>query len=212
MPTVGFLHTSPVHVPTFRRLVAELIPGAPIVSVENEAVLDLARERGPGNDDVRREVADLVGHLVDAGATTIVCTCSTIGDVAEDVGAELGLDVVRVDRPMAERAMQVGGRVVVVAAVESTLGPTRELLESVADAHGSDVVIDVRLVDGAWERFEAGDDEGYVAAIADALPELATEADVIVLAQASMAPAAALVEVGVPVLSSPRLAVEALAR
>jgi hypothetical protein len=113
---------------------------------------------------------------------------------------------------MAERAVEIGGRIVVVAAVESTLGPTRDLLESVAAARGSDVPIEVRLIDGAWERFEAGDREGYVAAIAGALPGLAADAGVIVLAQASMAPAAEMVDVGVPVLSSPRLAVEALAR
>ncbi|MFE2581891.1 arylsulfatase, partial [Streptomyces sp. NPDC059378] len=61
------------------------------------------------------------------------------------------------------------------------------------------------LVDGAWERFEAGDTDGYVrlvAAAADAVADV--DADAIVLAQASMAAAGDLVTTRVPLLSSPR--------
>ncbi|MBL3670028.1 hypothetical protein JL475_29410 [Streptomyces sp. M2CJ-2] len=56
------------------------------------------------------------------------------------------------------------------------------------------------LVEGAWARFEAGDTAVYVRRVADAV----TDADVIVLAQASMAPAERLTATAVPVLSSPR--------
>ncbi|WP_345585639.1 hypothetical protein [Streptomyces prasinosporus] len=59
------------------------------------------------------------------------------------------------------------------------------------------------LVEGARARFEAGDPEGYVRRVADAADGV-TGADVIVLAQASMAPAGRLGTAGVPVLSSPR--------
>ncbi len=98
----------------------------------------------------------------------------------------------------------------VAAALESTLSPTLELLEAVAADRQADIVIEVTVIDGAWERFEADDREGYVAAIAEALPAIADRCDAIVLAQASMSGAADRITVGVPVLSSPRLAVAAL--
>jgi hypothetical protein len=65
--------------------------------------------------------------------------------------------------------------------------------------------VDVRtlLVDGAWERFEAGDRDGCLNAVAAAVDGV-PDTDVIVLAQASMADAADRTKTAVPVLSSPR--------
>jgi len=60
--------------------------------------------------------------------------------------------------------------------------------------------------------FEAGDQVGYVECIARTARAAATTADVVILAQASMAPAEALLtDLPTPVFSSPRPAVEYLA-
>lgn len=84
--------------------------------------------------------------------------------------------------------------------MESTLAPTGELLAEEAGERPVSIV--THLVAGAWDRFEAGDTDGYLARIAEAADRVAG-ADVIVLAQASMAGAADLVTGPVPVLSSP---------
>ncbi len=212
MTTIGFLHTSPVHVPTFRALVDELLPGAEVIEVVDEVLLAQARQLGTRDVRVIGGVADRIAQLVATDA--VVCTCSTIGGIAELVGHESDTNVVRVDRAMVERAVELAvagaGRITVVAAVESTLEPTRALLDEVMLATGASAAVELAVVDGAWERFEAGDHEGYLDVVAAALPRLAAGADVVVLAQASMAPAVGRVEVTVPVLSSPRLAIEAL--
>ena len=55
-------------------------------------------------------------------------------------------------------------------------------------------------------RLEEGDDKGYFSEIASKLNERASEGDVIVLAQASMAGAAKLCrEISIPILSSPEI-------
>lgn len=59
------------------------------------------------------------------------------------------------------------------------------------------------LVEGAWERFEAGERDGYLDLVAEAADAVA-DADVIVLAQASMADAVTRTVTRIPVLSSPR--------
>ncbi len=214
MTTVGFLHTSPVHVPTFRALVDELLPGAEVIEVVDEFLLDQARRLGTRDVIVIGGVADRIAQLVATDA--VVCTCSTIGGIAELVGHESDTKVVRVDRAMAERAVELAvagaGRIAVVAAVDSTLEPTRALLDEVMLATGARADVTLQLVPGAWERFEAGDEEGYLDAVASALPAVAADVDVVGLAQASMAPSVGRVvpELDVPVLSSPRLAIEAL--
>ena len=210
MATIGFLHTSPVHVPTFEALVAELAPETASVAIVDVALLDRALSSGVDDPKLLDRLRLALAELERQGAETIVCTCSTIGGVAEAVGRQRRLTVVRVDRPMAQRAVELGGRIVVVAALESTLDPTRALLESVAVEADIELDLEVHLVADAWARFEAGDHDGYLTVIADELVVVAERCDVIVLAQASMAVAADRVEVGVAVLSSPWLAVSSL--
>ena len=65
------------------------------------------------------------------------------------------------------------------------------------------------LIDGAFELLESGDREGHNRLVSAALRKLASDVDVVVCAQGSMA--AVLPELGdlaVPVLTSPRLGVQ----
>lgn len=207
MATVGFLHTAQVHVPTFDRLLDELAPGVTAVHAVAPDLLAHARDHGV-DADVEEGVAAGIADLVGRGAELVVCTCSTLGGDAERLGA--AVPVVRVDRAMAEAAVGIAlagrSRVGVVAAVASTLQPTRALLESVGR-----VEIVESLCADAWALFENGDEAGYLAAVADAARLLAPDVDVVVLAQASMAGAEPLLTgLPVPVLSSPRPAVAAL--
>ncbi|WP_157551146.1 aspartate/glutamate racemase family protein [Nocardioides jensenii] len=201
---IGFLHTSPVHVETFDRLTRQASADTETTHLVDESLLERARRDGV--DSVAADVSARVHQLRDAGARVIVCTCSTIGDLAERFSDDV--PVTRVDRPMARTAVACGPRVGVIAAVESTLEPTRSLLEEEASAAGTSPSIELALVDGAWSAFEAGNTETYLRLIVDAARELAHRTDVIVLAQASMAAAEpGLADLAVPVLSSPAAAV-----
>lgn len=189
------LHTSPVHVPVFDALRDRNHPGAVLRHLVVPELLDRARAEGP------RAVAPAVLEaLAGAGPGPVLVTCSTIGATAEALAPVLGAPVLRVDRPMAAAAVRAGARIAVLATVESTFAPTAELLAE--EAGEAPLAIRTCLVDGAWERFEAGDTAGYLARVA-AAADAVTDADVIVLAQASMAGAADLVTTRIPVLSSP---------
>ncbi|MFF4699420.1 aspartate/glutamate racemase family protein [Streptomyces chattanoogensis] len=203
------LHTSPVHVPVFDALRDEEAPGLALRHLVRPELLDRARELGP--DAVAEEVAAALAGAAREGARAVLCTCSTIGAVAEAAGAGIGLPVLRGDRPMAAAAVAAGPRIAVVATVESTLAPTEDLIAQEADRAGRAVRVRTVLVPGAWERFEAGDTEGYLEAVATAAREVPA-ADAIVLAQASMASAADRLTGGVPVLSSPRTGLRAAAQ
>ena len=209
MAIIGFLHTSDVHVPSFGALMRELAPDVADIHVVDEDLLTRARRRGV-DADLRARLLHRLHDLIRRQADLVVCTCSTLGGHAEEMSPQAGVPVLRVDRPMAEAAVAAGGRVAVVAAVESTLAPTRRLLDDcAAEAGSSAVVVDAPCLD-AWALFEAGDEEGYLRRIAEHVRAVASggNVDVVVLAQASMAPAIArLSDLTVPVLSSPRPAV-----
>ena len=81
MKTLVFLHTAGVHVQTFDELLRELNPSARARHVVREDLLALARTHGADSAKVRhvmREVVEDIG----AGAV-VLCTCSTVGGVAE---------------------------------------------------------------------------------------------------------------------------------
>jgi hypothetical protein len=58
------------------------------------------------------------------------------------------------------------------------------------------------VVEGAFAAVSSGDRDAHDKLVAAAIERLAAEADVVVLAQASMASAAAVARVDVPVLTS----------
>lgn len=193
---LALLHTSPLHIPVFDALRDEAHPDLELRHFVAEDLLTRAGTDGPAS--VADEVRTLVDEAVAEGAAAVLCTCSSIGAVAE--ATDVGVPVLRVDRPMAAAAVAAGPRIVVLATVRSTLAPTVALIEE--EATGP-VEIRTLLLDEAWALFETGDTEGYARAIAGAADEV-TDADAIVLAQASMTPAQRWTTTTTPVLSSPR--------
>ncbi|MFJ9931495.1 aspartate/glutamate racemase family protein [Streptomyces virginiae] len=195
VPGLTLLHTSPVHVPVFDGLRDRHHPGAVLRHLVAPELLDRARADGP------RSVAPALRELLAAaGPGPVLVTCSTIGATAEALAPALGAPVLRVDRPMAAAAVRTGPRIAVLAALASTLTPTADLLAE--EAGGRPLSVVPHLVPGAWESFGAGDTARYLSQVAQAA-DAVTGADVIVLAQASMAGAADLATTATPVLSSP---------
>ncbi|MFD3330375.1 aspartate/glutamate racemase family protein [Streptomyces sp. NPDC058701] len=189
------LHTSAAHVPVFDALRDRNHPGAALRHLVVPELLDRARDEGP--DAV---APDLLELLSAAGPGSVLVTCSTIGATAESLAPALRAPVLRVDRPMAAAAVRAGARITVLASLKSTLAPTVALLAE--EAGKRPVTIRTRLVAGAWDRFASGDRDGCLALVAAAADGV-TGADVIVLAQASLAGAEHLAASRVPVLSSP---------
>lgn len=213
--TIGFLHTASAHVSRFDALLEELLEkradqghaAVHTAHVVDESLLDDARTHGL-TDALRDRIAQRVAEA-GAHATVVVCTCSTIGAAAEDAGRINALRVLRVDSPMAEEAVRLGRHIVVIATVESTLAPTTELLTATARRSGRSASLTTVLATEAWPLFERGDLDGYYRAVATRIDQVAPPCDAIVLAQASMSPAAAWCRTAIPVLSSPRLAMVA---
>lgn len=202
---LAFLHTTPVLIDTFDRLAKEADPELPVRHIVEEGFLTEAREKGI-SQDLDGRIQGRIGAAIEEGARVVLCTCSTIGASAESANDTADGVVVRVDRPMAEKAVEIGSRIIIAAALESTLAPTRNLILDVASARKKRIDLVEVLCDHAWSRLEAGDNEGYFSEIARKLKERASEGDVIVLAQASMAGAAELCpELSIPILSSPEI-------
>jgi hypothetical protein len=204
--TLTFLHTSPVHVATFNQLLAELDPTITLKHVVNVGLLEEAQAAGEVTPALAHRVTELIVAELAGNDNILLCTCSTIGPVAEQVNQLMPQRVLRVDRPMAEQAVARGSHIIIMAALATTFEPTRQLILEVAAQADKQVEITEVHCATAWPKFLAGDKAGYLADIAASITKVASEGDIIVLAQASMAEAALLCkDIATPILSSPYL-------
>jgi Asp/Glu/hydantoin racemase len=202
-------HSTDSNRAVFQALLDELAPEIPLVHRVRAELLEAAQPQGL-TPSIRRQVAEDILRLADEGAAVILCTCSTLGPGAESAAELTDATVFRVDRPMIERALDHGPRIVITAALASTLQPTRDLALRAARDRGIEPGLREILIADAWPFYAAGDREAYAERIAEVLRREVGGSDAIILAQASMAPAAdRLGDLGIPVLSSPRLGAEA---
>jgi Asp/Glu/hydantoin racemase len=212
---IALIHTSPTMIPIFKALSSELLPGAGVFNIVDESLLcDIIRDGRCPPLTARRLVSHVIG-AEEAGADIILVTCSSMGRAVEASRALVDATVLRVDEPMAEQAIAAGMRIGVIATLPSTLEPTVALIQSKAQAAGKTIELTDRVVEGAFDAVMSGDGTTHDRLVADALRELARHSDVIVLAQASMArvvDALSPADKPVPILSSPRSAMEHLAR
>lgn len=199
---IAFLHTGAVVIPTFTALAREHLPGVEIQHLLDSTIVgDLGRGHDP--ERIAQRLADLGDAARAAGSEAIVVTCSSISGYVGPLADALGMPVLRIDEAMADEAVATGDVVTVIATLPTTLRPTVALVRERAAIAERTVDVREALVEGAFEAVVAGDSATHDRLVGEAIVAAADVSDVIVLAQASMAGAAATVGVAAPVLTSP---------
>lgn len=212
--TLGLVHTSATLVPVFAQLCKEKLPGVNVFNIADDSLVKGIIAAGSLTPTIARRVAAYLESAELAGADYIMVTCSSIGPAVEAAANLIGVPVLRVDQPMADKAVAAGKKIGVVATLRTTLEPTADLISRRATAVGKQIALTSRLCEGAFEALMNGDAAAHDAKVAAALKELSHQVDVIVLAQASMARVVdtlAPEDRRVPILASPGIAVDYLA-
>ena len=212
--TLGLVHTSATLVPVFGQLCKEKLPGVSVFNIVDDSLVKGIMAAGSLTAPISRRVAGYIESAELAGADCILVTCSSIGPAVEAAAKLTGVPVLRVDQPMADEAVKMGKRIGVIATLRTTLEPTADLIARRAAAAGKAIELTSRLCEGAFDALMSGNAAEHDAKVASVLKELSGRVDVVVLAQASMArvvEALSPQDKPVPILSSPRSAMEHLA-
>jgi glutamate racemase len=210
---LGLVHTSATLVPVFAQLCKEKLPDVEVFNIADDSLVKGIREAGSLTAQISRRVAGYLESAELAGADYIMVTCSSIGPAVEAGAKLIGVPVLRVDQPMADKAVAAGKKIGVIATLATTLEPTADLILRRAEKAGKQIELKSKLCEGAFDALMRGDAATHDAKVAAALKELAGQVDVIVLAQASMARVVdtlAPEDKRVPILASPGIAVEYL--
>ena len=211
---LGLVHTSATLVPVFAALCKEKLPNVEVFNIADDSLVKGIREAGSLTATIARRVANYLESAELAGANYIMVTCSSIGPAVEAGAKLIGVPVLRVDQPMADKAVATGKKIGVIATLSTTLEPTADLIQRRAQLAGKQIELTSKLVEGAFEALMGGDPATHDATVAAALKALSKQVDVIVLAQASMARVVDTLppeDKRTPILASPALAVDYLA-
>ena len=211
--TLGLIHTSATLVPVFAELVSKYLPNVKVFNIVDDSLIKNTIARNELTPDTSKRVVNYAASAEEAGADYILFTCSSIGPAVETAATLTGVPVLRVDQPMADKAVATGKKIGVVATLSTTLNPTSDLVRRRALVAGKEIELKAVLCEGAFEALMSGDAATHDQKVADALKQLANEVDVIVLAQASMARVVDTLteaEKKVPILASPPIAMEYL--
>lgn len=212
--SLGLIHTSATLVPVFSQLCKAKLPNVTVFNIADDSLVKGIMAAGHLTAQISRRVAAYLESAELAGADYIMVTCSSIGPAVEAASKLIGVPVLRVDQPMADKAVQTGKRIGVIATLRTTLEPTADLVQRRAQKAGKEIHIASRLCQGAFDALMSGDAAKHDSMVAAALRELSQQVDVVVLAQASMARVVdnlAESDKRVPILASPGIAVEYLA-
>lgn len=211
--TLGLVHTSATLVPVFDELCKQYLPGVKVFNIVDDSLIKNTIACGELTPQTSKRVVGYAASAEEAGADYIMFTCSSIGAAVETADTLTGVPVLRVDQPMADKAVAIGKKIGVIATLSTTLEPTSDLVKRRAVAAGKEIELVPRLCEGAFEALMSGDAATHDRIVSAVLKELSGQADVIVLAQASMARVVnTLLEEDkkAPILASPPLAMEYL--
>lgn len=187
MIRVFAIHTAMALVEPITQLFKENLPDVKLNHLADDSLIQEVIANNRVTPAVRRRMFSYYHNAVDAGADIIFNTCSSIGEVAQMARLFLPIPIIKIDDYMAEKAVEKGKRIGVLATLPTTLEPTANLIREKAREKNISVDIVEGLADGAFQAVMSGDRETHDKLILKASERVAEKADVIVLAQGSMA-------------------------
>src|SRR3954471_16163557 len=167
--TLALIHTSATLVPVFQQLCKAKLPAVDMFNIVDDSLVRAIGAKGSLTADIARRVASYITSAEAGGADFVLVTCSSIAPAVEAAAHFAAVPVLRVDQPIADRAVQPGRRVGVIATLPATLNPTADLVNRRAAAAGKTIELTSRLCEGAFEALMNGDAAKHDAMVAVAL-------------------------------------------
>lgn len=208
--TVVIIHTVLSTVEILKQVFLEVLPEVKRINIVDESLLLEVIKEGKIAKKVCKRLYNYFIFAEEIGADIIFNACSSVSEVVDIVRPFVDIPILKIDEPMAEKAVKEGKIIGVVATLKTTLGPTSRLVKSKSIELRKEVKIEERLCKGAFEALVSGDIKKHDELIIRNIKEISNRVDIIVLAQASMARIIPQLsdQVKEKILSSPQLGVQ----
>jgi glutamate racemase len=209
MRTIGLIQAVIPAMPPMRETLAVELPNARVLNLLDEGLLSEVERYGGLTPECVERLVTQVGLAVEAGAEAVLLTCTAYSTVIDQVQSCFpSVPILAVDQVMVDTAVETATRIGVLATVAVGLEQQSEMLRRAAEQRGKHIEIVASLHPAAMAALQRGDGDTHDRILLEALPALAEQVELVLLAQASMARLVArLPQLAVPVLTSPHLAV-----
>lgn len=208
---VVFIHTILPLVGVFEQLASVHLPGVLVKHILDEPLAEGIRQRGGLTSSDSTRLWDHIKMAESIRARAVLVTCSTLSPLLDNLRPLTVLPLVKIDEAMIAAAVPAGNHLGVLATNSTALTSTQMMLEVQAKKSKKDIACEYKLVDGAFSALLTGRTDEHDRLIRQAVIEISTSVDVVILAQASMARVLAEIpesERRVPIFSSPHLALK----
>ncbi|MGN0906569.1 MAG: aspartate/glutamate racemase family protein [Bullifex sp.] len=189
MRKVTLLHTVKSIYETFPSLIRKALgPDTEIVNIVDEILISNTQKKGCFCEwNMERLLSDM-NVASEAGSDLLVVTCSSLTPYVMKLSERIKVPVVTIDRAMCRKAAETGNKILVLATAATTVKPTVERIRGELAELGKDAQIISSLRTDAMDALKNGDVEMHDHILAEEAA-MYPDADLIVLAQASMATA-----------------------
>lgn len=204
MKKIAMLHTSSATLAMMQQLIADIMPEVEVMHLVEESMIKQVMKAGGVTPNIAARIADYVHIAEKADCDIFITACSSIGTAVEQCQFLTPLQLARIDSAMVKEAIEKGERIAVLATVATTLKPTLDYVQRKIQESGKPRAITPILMEEAFHALLAGEMDTHDRIVADGLKTAFSQADVVMLAQASMARVLQqLPTPPVPVLTSP---------
>lgn len=203
--TLGIIHASHITIAAMKPYIEKCIPEVSIMHLCDDTIQRDNIAGGPGVVPKRNyyKFAQYAHNLEEAGVDAIMLACSTFNYAAELARPMIDTTILQIDRPMMERAVQVGKKIGLLATLSTTVPASERLLAIAAQEAGKEIDCKTVLCSQAFEAYTAGDIETHNKLLIEEIDKLSGQVECIVMAQLSMSALAPfLPNTKVPVLNS----------
>jgi len=212
---LGVVHVGAWVAEVSTALAKEIMPEVTVLHITDDtiqwAVNDAMAAKGIAQEHIPPfnylRVANYCRYLQDIGADAILFGCSTMNRAAEYAQPLIDVPIIPVDRPMMDKAVQLGARIGLLATLDTTVPSSLRQLRNAAARAGQEIEI-VEIFSGeAFTALRAGDRARHDDLLVEAIRAHQNEVDVIAMAQISMSLLETRVAAegfGIPVLNSGR--------
>jgi len=185
---IAFIHTSPAAIAPLAQFYAEAAPELEITNLLDDGILRFFRLRDEQAAEERLiELLKIARRAYGAEAALVTCS-SVSGEMRERLRRAFDFPVLKIDDPMARRAVMAGSRIGVAVTFPPTAETTSKLLREAAAESDRAVELITEVSPEAYQALLSGDHKKHdelLLALINRLDE--QNVDVIVLAQVSMA-------------------------
>lgn len=204
MKKIAMLHTSSATLAMMHQLIADIMPEVEVMHLVEESMIKQVMKAGGVTPNIAARIADYVHIAEKADCDIFITACSSIGTAVEQCQFLTPLQLARIDSAMVKEAIEKGERIAVLATVATTLKPTLDYVQRKIQESGKPRAVTPILMEEAFHALLAGEMDTHDRIVADGLKTAFSQADVVMLAQASMARVLQqLPTPPVPVLTSP---------